>query len=165
MKVGRINMDFLAVLLFGFIAAFCAAGAVQILSDVPSAFKTKEYGIGILAIFFGGLCTCFMIICFIIAIMIGTGNVNTEDNTLSDFTRITEKLEKNPFDKDAIHEAVVYNGKVEVENQLDLHDAGSEYEGYLNEPLIDIEQYQVQYIKENLSDENIKNIFTDCSHN
>lgn len=107
-----------------------------------------DYLEGSLKILLGVFLAVGAILCF-------TGSRNLSNNYTEtphyseEYESITDRLETNPFDKEAIHDAILYNHKVAAAKELDDLGSKNEYEDYINEPEIDFDKYQINYIDEN----------------
>lgn len=92
----------------------------------------------------------------VILIVFGFIGIFKSLNTTNEYDIIVDQLEVNPFDQDALKDAIIYNSKIELAEELDkLPEVKNDYENYLNETLIDYKTMQVEYINENYDLKNI----------
>lgn len=125
------------------------AFAIIVLSFGVYMFTEYEFCTGLLAI---GLSVLLMFVGILSIVIFVEGARDTETD---EYTSITEKLEANPFDEDVIKDAIEYNLKVNGAKEYDSYNLENSYEDYLNEPLIDINKFQVEYIDERYGLEDI----------
>lgn len=88
-------------------------------------------------------------------IFLGTSLRRAIEKNPSESEIIETKLEANPFDEEALQQAIEYNAKVWKAKEHESYGVESDNEQYLTEDYIDIDKYQIEYIDEHFGLENI----------
>lgn len=127
------------------IGSFCFV--VTIVSFVYAFSEYESFGI-LLGCMFG-----FLTIVCVVLIAVMVSEASSEQHT--EYDSIISKLEQNPFDQEGIKEAIIYNSKVEQAEKFDKLNVENDYEEYINEPIIDVNALQMEYIEEHFGLGNI----------
>lgn len=151
-----IIVKFILILVMVLLIIVAAASTYMIGSVGYEAITEGNIGNAILNII-GTIVVGIMTLLFVgLLIDFATTPLLIDENPSSpEYETITNKLEANPFDEEALIKAIEYNLKVEGAEQFDSYNLENKYEDYINEPYININELQIEYIDEHYGLENI----------
>lgn len=119
---------------------------------IMSGINDCEYSFsGWIKILPGTVILLFAFFCCVTGIKL----LDCKESYNGEYIEIIDRLESNPFDKETLHDAIVYNNKIELAKKLDDLGGENEYDQYLNEPIVDFDTYQIEYIEENFGFDSI----------